>query len=131
MGCEEDQNSATGLRWLRRAWSGVVERGEVQRVCRELLALHAEVAREHPELAGEPLYERIIARFTNSDPQQAKTVLNRAEESFAQWPVVRDVIFRDVVLYFVVSRSLDSSSQAAESRVDLTNVVHAIVPAEL
>ena len=131
MGTEDDQNSRTGLRWLRRAWSGVVERSQVHRVCRELLELHAEVAREHPELSGEPLYERIITRFTNGDAQQAKSVLNHAEESFAQWPVVRDVNFRDVVLYFVVSKSLVPIEQAAESRLDLTELVHSIVPADL
>jgi hypothetical protein len=131
MGCSDESNSGAGVGWLRRAWDGVIERGQVQSVCRELVELHRATSAQYPELRGERLYAQIIARFTRCDLAQAQAVLNHVEESFAQWPVVREVLFRDVVLYLVLSRSLTPAAGPSDSKTDFTNLVNAAVPADL
>ena len=127
----DESTSVAGLRWLRRFWDGVIERGQVRRLCHELVAMHRAVAEHNPELSGERLYELIIMRLTNSDHAQARAYLNHVEESFAQWPVVREVVFRDVALYFVLHKSLKAHEQPARSQSDFSTIVYSIVPADL
>ena len=93
--------------------------------------MYAEVKAAHSDLAGERLYEQIVIRYINADARLAKEVLNHAEECFARWPNVRDLGFRDVVLYLVVTESLRFSAEGIGSRLDLKEIVSSVIPAKL
>ncbi len=121
----------TGLGWLRNAWMGVLERRRARAVCRELLHFYEETRAADSNLKGEALYEQVIARYKNGDARGTKELLNHAEQSFAQWPLVRNLNFRDVVLYMIVSESMMADRPAADMRSDLMAVVYAAIPAEL
>ena len=131
MSCGEEQNPESGLSWLRRAWDGVIERSQIQRLCQELITLRAAVAAEHPGLSGEQLYELVVMRLTHCNGAQAKECLNHVEESFAQWPVVREVTFRDVVLYFVLRKSLTFREPQSDTKPDFNTLVYTLVPGDL
>lgn len=93
--------------------------------------MYAEVKAVHSDLAGEPLYEQIVIRYMSANAQLAKEVLNHAEESFARWPNVRDLEFRDVVLYLIVTESLRFNAEGIGSRLDLQEIVYSVIPATL
>ena len=121
----------TGARWLPGAWIGILERRLARQVCRDLLGVYEKVRAANANLAGEPLYEQVIARYNNSDAQQAKQLLNHAEESFARWPTVRNLSFRDVALYLILSETLTANRSVEESRTDVTDIVYSVIPAGL
>jgi hypothetical protein len=71
--------------------------------CRELMRLHRVVASSHSHLAGMELYRLVVAAHVGSDPAVTEALLDRAQESYALWPVPRTLTFRDVVHYLAVS----------------------------
>jgi YHS domain-containing protein len=84
------------------------ERRFARRVSRELLKLYRIVSAAQPDLRGRDLYRRIIIARSRADPAAADMLIDQAEESFAAWPVAREVKFGDVVHFVVVSEYLAS-----------------------
>ena len=82
------------------AWS---ERRFAAECCRELLKLHQVVSASHSDLAGVALYRLVVAAHVGSDLTVAESLLQRAQESYALWPVQRALTFRDVAHYLAVS----------------------------
>lgn len=121
----------TGLSWLRSAWLVVLERRRARAVCRDLLRLYRQTRTADANLQGEALYEQVVARYNHGDARGTKELLNHAEQSFAQWPSVRNLTFRDVVLYLVVSESTTADRPPADMRPDIAAVVYSAIPAEL
>ena len=82
------------------AWS---ERRFAAEYCRQLMCVQQAVAANHPDLAGMDLYRLVVAAHIGCDPGSTETLLDRAQESYALWPVPRALTFRDVVHYLAVS----------------------------
>src|SRR5882724_12970409 len=95
------------------------ERRYARQASRELLELYGREHREHPELSGRSLYVAVVARRLGPDATNAADVVLRAEESFTDWPVERELRFRHVVHYQIfveyTRRNLDRKSTRLNS----------------
>jgi hypothetical protein len=77
------------------------ERRFAQHASAELLKLYTQQRREHPEMSKRVLYQNIVAQRLGPQAVRADELVRRAEESFTDWPVDRDLKFRHVVHYLV------------------------------
>lgn len=123
------------MHWLARK-VGVLaaqsERRYARGASQELLELYRRERREHPELRGRALYEAVIARRLGSDPAiRAAEIVRRAEESFADWPVEREVRFRDVVHYQVFDEYMRQGEVGVGTRTNIGDAVARVIPEEL
>ena len=110
------------------AWN---ERRFARRASLELLDVFWQEKRAHPELSGKDLYVRVAARRTQCDEHAAQAIVRQAEESFADWPVGRDVTLRDVVAYLVISTYLESNPGHHGTHTNIRNVVVRMIPGDL
>ena len=103
---------ATGRsgRWALRfpidVLRGLRQRVTAYETTRSCLRLHREVQRDLPHLSGSLLYQEVVRRFTGLDEKGSLDVLARAEVSYANWPVERDLRFQDVVQYLAAQRCI-------------------------
>jgi hypothetical protein len=109
------------------AWS---EQRYAKRASLEILELFRSERQEHPELTGPSLYEAVVARRLGPESTNARTIVRRAEESFANWPVERCLIFRDVVLYLVINEYLQLFKSRHGTRTRMVGVVARFIPKE-
>ncbi len=121
------EHNPSWLRW----WAAWRERRFAGRRCRELLALHHAVQQQHPTLTGLGLYRHIVGLRIGGDANSVDGVLQRAEESFASWPVSRPLNFRDVAHYLAVTEyfALHAGQQAMHA--DVKRVVDDTIPGDL
>jgi hypothetical protein len=94
----------------------------------ELLELYRSERREHPQLDGRSLYEAVIARRLGDASNRAGEILRRAEESFTDWPVERELRFRHVVHYQIFDEYTHLGSERPGTRTNLGLVVARIIP---
>lgn len=94
-----------------------------RRVCRELLALHASIARAFPTLKGRDLYRRIAMERLRTDAKGADALLQKADESFAWWPTTREITFSDVVHMIAILEFHASHKRAHWLIADMGRVV--------
>jgi hypothetical protein len=128
----DDANDAYITRkWLRLPGAQLLaEYWFAWRTSNELLDSYNRMRREEPQLIGRALYERIVMRRSDLDVKVAAGVLQRAEQSFCQWPYARDLRFRDLVRYIVIGEYL-RSHVAIGTRTNLEKVVVRVIPEEL
>ena len=83
-----------------------------------------------PDLAGDALYERILSARFGLDGSDARELVEGARESYAEWPVERELKFSDVVHYLVTVRCLDEQEPEETHRIDgkIGQVVRSIIP---
>jgi hypothetical protein len=93
-------------------------------ICQKLLLLYREVSADHPELNGRELYRQLIMTRNKCDSASANEVLKHAEESFASWPVPRQLSLCDVVHYLTVCELVGSPE--GDHRVH-SNIEHLVV----
>jgi hypothetical protein len=67
----------------------------------QLLELYRQERRAHPEMSKRALYQNIVADRLGPQAVRADELVRRAEESFTDWPVDRNLQFRHVVHYLV------------------------------
>lgn len=123
------------MRWLSRN-IGVLAAHSERRYAREaseqLLNLYRREQREHPELKERALYEAVIARRLGPEPAiRAAEIVRRAEESFADWPVAREVRFRDVVHYQIFDEYMRQGEVGVGTRTNIGDAVARVIPEEL
>lgn len=76
------------------------------------------------------LYAMTIMRATGASRSDAERLLNAARESYAIWPVERDIRLRDVIHYLVVM-DLFEKDETKATNVNLVELVRAAVPISL
>jgi len=129
--------SAAGGRggWMDGFGVGIVrtwrERTTARHVSRESLRIYREVEESSPELTGMTRYHEVVARQTGLDDSSVAEILERAEGSFASWPVERPLTFRDVVQYIVVAQCLNADPSAPGVRSRLTTIIAEEIPGGL
>jgi len=105
------------------------ERRYAKRASRELLDLLRAEQRDHPELKGRALYEAVIARRLGPDSTtRAGQIVLRAEESFTDWPVDRELRFRHVVHYQIFNEYTHRAGARHSTRTNSGVVVARIIP---
>lgn len=107
------------------------ERRHAERVSDELLALYRAVSADHPELSGRELYKRLVMARTGSDATEANRMLDCAEESFAAWPVSRELTLCDVVHYLSVAEFIQIHGGERWMHTDINLVVKSNIPHQL
>jgi hypothetical protein len=112
-------------------FSAQAERRYARQASGELLELLRAVQREHPELSGKMLYRAVIARRLGCDDRKAAEIVLRAEESFTDWPVERQLQFRHVVHYQVFHEFTHSTLERQGTRTNMGLVVARIIPEDV
>jgi len=113
-------------------FAGPAERRYAKEASEQLLDLFRREQREHPELKGRALYEAVTARRLGLNPPVSATeIVRRAEESFADWPVERDLRFRDVVHYLIFDEYMHAGKARAGTKTNMGAVVARIIPEEI
>ncbi|MFM2290151.1 MAG: hypothetical protein RL684_3294 [Pseudomonadota bacterium] len=98
---------------------------------RNCLRLHREVQRDLPHLSGSLLYQEVVRRYTGLDDKGSLEILARAEVSYANWPVERDLRFQDVVQYLAAQRCIDGRPADEGISISLSRIISQQVPATL
>jgi hypothetical protein len=111
-----------------RAWR---ERRHARRTSRELLALYRDISAEHQDLSDHEIYKLVVMARSKCDSNAADAVLDRAEESFAIWPVRRELTLCDVVHYLAVAEFLEAYKDERWMHSNIKLVVASSVPSEL
>jgi hypothetical protein len=104
---------------LRTYWQLLREWLFARRVCSEALAAYEAVRRRNAALAGDALYEAVIAQRSRLDGEGARHLLARAHASREDWHNERPASFRDVVLFMIVTEYLARASGVHGMRMDL------------
>jgi hypothetical protein len=113
-------------------FAGPAERRYAKETSEQLLDLFRREQREHPELKGRALYEAVTARRLGLNPPVSATeIVRRAEESFADWPVERELRFRDVVHYLIFDEYMHAGKARAGTKTNMGAVVARIIPEEI
>jgi hypothetical protein len=111
-----------------RAWR---ERRMATQCCRTLLGLYETLSADNPQLAGHGLYEKIVATHTHCNAQAAQAALKVAEQSYAAWPVDRELCFRDVVHYLAACEIFVADSASPWAQANIKRIVDASIPKRL
>jgi hypothetical protein len=114
--------------WLRAKLVEWRERRYARKVCAEALAACQAVRADDPDLKGHRLYGRVVRRRTECDEQGDQALVRRAEESFTLWPIERDLNFRDVVEYMIISEYFGSSGVVTGTRTDVKELIKPLIP---
>lgn len=101
------------------------------RTSRELLTLFRAISINHSELVGRELYKLLVIARTGCDFITANVTLDRAQESFATWPVRRDLTLCDVVRYLIVSEFDSLRDHEKWIHSDVQNAVVSHIPSNL
>ena len=109
----------------------LAERRFARHASRELLDLFWLEQREHPELSGRSLYLAVVARRLGANAKRAPEVILRAEESFTDWPVERELRFRHVVHYLIFDEYTHRAKARHGTRTNIGATVARIIPEDL
>lgn len=107
------------------------ERVQIRRACSHSLKLYRQIAAEMPQASKMELYAQVVKRRGEHDDAAVREILRHAEESFAQWPVDRDLTFRDLVAYLAVTDCMRANPGSKGVRSEVIGVVADAIPAEL
>jgi hypothetical protein len=113
---------------LRENWQLLREWLFARRVSGEALAAYDTVRRRNPALAGDALYEAVIAQRTKLDPEGARRLLARAHASRLDWDNERPATFRDVVMFMIVTEYLARSRGVQGMTMDLVGYLERRMP---
>lgn len=106
------------------------ERRYARGAANSALLLYHRMRAKEPALARIDLYAAIVCIRSGVSTPEARAILHRARESFAAWPIDRDLIFRDIVQYLVISEYLKYQSTRASTTINMADVVAKIIPKE-
>jgi len=98
---------------------------------RIMLRSYQRVRRKNGQLRGKALYEQILIERSRLDCSDAPGILLRAEQSYCHWPVRRELRYRDVVHYVLVSEYLRSNPTRRGTLANMGAIVARVIPAEL
>ncbi len=130
-GSLEDVPAGPG-RWVDLVSGGALrtwrECSYAKRESRRALQVYREVELTKPELSGLTRYKEVVSRQTGLDDTSVRRILAGAESSFAAWPIERELRFRDVVQYHVISKCLAEEPSALGTRSRLTAIIEAEIP---
>ncbi len=97
----------------------------------QLLDLYWQQRGAQPGLADRVLYEGVVAQRLGPDASRAGEIIRRAEESFTDWPVERELKFRHVVHYLIFDEYMRSGKVREGTKTNMGPVVAKIIPEEI
>lgn len=117
--------------WFAQRLLAWRELRDAARASRELLATYRRIVARFPGLGDREHYRILIMSRTGCDASTADGILEDASESFAQWPVRRDITLCDVVHYLSVAEFLAAHSGEHWMHADIRHVVADCIPEDL
>jgi hypothetical protein len=108
-----------------REWRVAKQAGQAE------LDFYQTLRAKRSDLAGKALYEAFVCERNRIEASAARTILRHAEESFAAWPNERDLVFRDVVQYLVISEYLLSHPKRVGTTINMCRVISRLIPMDL
>lgn len=107
------------------------ERRDAARASGEMLALYRSGKADHPGWSEQELIKLTVMSRARCDSAEADAILKRAEESFAEWPVRRELTLCDVVHYLSVTEFLSTHEDATGIQSNIARVVATCIPRDL
>src|SRR6059058_1759524 len=107
------------------------ERKYARQASTQLLDLYWQQRGAQPGLADRVLYEGVVAQRLGPDASRAGEIIRRAEESFTDWPVERELKFRHVVHYLIFDEYTRRATARQGTRTNIGVMVARIIPEEL
>jgi|GEM_PF-1857262 len=117
-------------RGLMRFFIPFRQRRFARRIARDMLELYGEEQPSATPSARRDRYREIVCNRLRIDVVKAESLLDQAEESFAQWPTARDITFRDVVHMVVIVEFRALYGERPWIRGNLSQEIAALVPRE-
>ena len=116
--------------YSRRLFVSHSERRYAKRASAELLDLYWQQRRQRRQMAR-ALYQSIVAQRLGPQAGRAAELVRRAEESFTDWPVERELKFRRVVHYFIFDEYSRLGNSRARTKTNMGLIVARVIPEEL
>src|SRR5207302_2114474 len=107
------------------------ERKYATQASTQLLDLYWQQRSAQPDLADRVLYEGVVAQRLGPDASRAGEIVRRAEESFTEWPVERELKFRHFVNYLIFDEYMRSGTVREGTKTNMGAVVARIIPEEI
>jgi len=107
------------------------QRRFTRRVSRELLILFRSKRPPGPGTRDRRRYGTLVQDRLLVDAQEAESLLRRAEESFASWPVERDLTLRDVVHMIAIREFGERFGTRRWIQAEMGRVVASQIPQDL
>ncbi len=115
-----------------RLFPAHAERRYARQASLQLLDLYQQQRREHPELTSRALYEGVLAKRLRPEAGcTPELLIRRAEESFTDWPVERELRFRHVVHYLIFDEYIHSGKGRKRHKNQQGIVVSHVISEEI
>jgi hypothetical protein len=114
-----------------RVFVAHAERSYAKQASERLLELYWRERREHPDLSARNLYLSVVTQRLGRDGHRAAEIVRRAEESFTDWPVERELKFRHVVHYLIFDEYMRVGKARKGTRTNMGGVVARVIPEEI
>jgi hypothetical protein len=123
------------IQWTRKnfqAWHQArLESRFVNGINRELLELHHKISAGHPQLSDRERFNKLVMMRNGCDEIAAYEVIRNAEDSYAAWPLERELTLCDVIHYLAVREFHAKQADEYSMGVNIAARVKAIVPSKL
>ncbi len=106
-------------------------RRHVVATCKELVALYLKVSADHPRLGKRQLNKLLVMARNNCNEKDAYEVLKFAEESYATWPVERELTLPDVIHYLMVTEFTSKYDVEHLAHIDFGPEIRSLIPSDL
>jgi len=135
--------SYSWVQWARenfQAWRQARHESRlVNGINRALLELHRKISAEDPQLSERERFNKLVMMRNGCDEIAAYEVLRNAEDSYAAWPLERELTLCDVIHYLTVrefhAKQGDEYSMGVNDEyligVNIAARVKALVPSKL
>jgi hypothetical protein len=107
------------------------ERRYAKQASTQLLTLYRRERRDHPEVSSRELYQSIVAQRLGPQAGRAAEIVRRAEESFTDWPVARELKFRDVVHYLIFEEYTRVGAVREGTKTNMGLVIARVIPGDI
>ena len=125
---------SAGLRWYEMV-AGSFVRGRREKVTaretsRDVLRLYERIKVDQPGLSRLELYQLVVARHTGGTDHDARRTIDIAQDSFASWPVERDLTLRDVTQCLIVQHCREDAPHVVGIEASVRAIVAQEIPSE-
>jgi YHS domain-containing protein len=128
----EGRTENAGIRaWIASWWQTRQERRIAVSTCKELIALYRKISADHPGLGERHRLKLLVMTRNSCDEAAAYEVLKYAQESFAAWPVSRELTLTDVIHYLMVTEFATNHGGEYCMRISIAEEINSLVPNKL
>ncbi len=128
----ECQTENSGIRaWIATWWQTRQERRIAVNTCKELIALYRKILADHPALGERKRFKLLVMARNNCDEAAAYEILKFAQESYASWPVPRELTLTDVIHYLMVTEFATNHGGEYCMRISIADEINFLMPNKL